>query len=117
MMDRSNEAKARATLATLRECYPSDQVLAEQLEGDWAARTLGKMARGENDYPSGMTDEMQAAVVNHYETLCRLHVVGEEALLMALQTVEKIESCKTMGEVEEATERLDRVLNKKLKRL
>jgi len=112
-----DEAEARAALSTLRECYPSDQVLAKQLEGDWEPLTLAEMARGETDYASRMTDEMQVAIVDHYETLCRLHVDGEESLVMALQTVERIEQCETMGEVEEATERLDTVLRKKLRRL
>jgi len=79
--------------------------------------TLGVAARREGDYETGLPAEMKAAVVAHHKTLHRLHVVGEEALVMALQTVEKIESCETMGEVEEATERLDRVLSKKLERL
>jgi len=114
-MSRIDEAEARAALATLRECYPSDQVLAEQLEGGWEPVTLAEMARGETDY--AMTEEMQAAIVDHYEDLCRLHVEGEEALVMALQTVEKIESCETMREVEEATERLDNVLTRKLEKL
>ena len=117
MMSRIDEAEAQAALATLRECYPDDQALAEQLEGDWAPKTLGHMARREKDYANGMTQKAQTAIVDHYETLCRLHVDGEEALVMALQTVERIEQCETMGEVEEATERLDTVLRKKLRRL
>jgi hypothetical protein len=112
-----DEAEAQAALSTLRECYPSDRVLAAQLDGEWTPKTLGHMARREKDYANGMTEEAQTAIVDHYETLCRLHVEGEEALVMALQTVERIESCETMGEVEEATERLGRVLNKKLERL
>ena len=116
-MNMIDEAEAQAALATLRECYPSDRVLAAELDGEWAPKTLGHMARREKDYANGMTQEAQTAIVDHYETLCRLHVDGEESLVMALQTVERIESCETMGEVKEATERLDTVLRKKLRRL
>lgn len=116
-MSRIDEAEAQAALSTLRECYPDDQALAEQLEGDWAGGTLGVAARRQGYYEKGLPAEMKAAIVAHHKTLRRLHVVGEEALVMALQTVEKIESCQTIGEVKEATERLDRVLNRKLERL
>jgi len=117
MPSKTDEARVRAALSTLRECYPNDQVLAEQLDGEWTGGTLGVAARRQGSYKNGMTDEMKAAIVDHHETLCRLHVEGEEALVMALQTVERIEQCETMAEVEQATKRLYRVLTKKLKQL
>ena len=108
-------ANAKAVLTTLRECYPNDEVLAEQLDADISAKTLRKAANGSGHYqhnPMGI--DTRTAVFDHYRKLQHLHVAGEEALVMAVQTVERLRACETIEEVTEAADRLERALNSKL---
>jgi len=81
-----SDLDTKERLARLRECFPSDDVLADEI--GCATDTLRNVTRG--DHELQVHADLTTAIDRLHEQIQKEHTAGLDAVSYALQTIERL---------------------------